>query len=184
MTTLRWIVRRRVAVVAIALCLPLIILWACSEFADCQIATVGPINAQGVILAKGKLSFYSAAHYQGVFPRTGLLVTGPVDIVLDRSSAWSLHYHFAVLTLENGYSYLGEHGIAWDFFTIPVGTVGTILCLYPLSMWVDGLIRRSRQHQKRLQSQHYCKVCRYDLTGNLSGVCPECGTRAQHNPLR
>ena len=22
----------------------------------------------------------------------------------------------------------------------------------------------------------YCKACRYDLTGNVSGVCPECGT--------
>ena len=22
----------------------------------------------------------------------------------------------------------------------------------------------------------HCKTCRYDLTGNISGVCPECGT--------
>ena len=22
----------------------------------------------------------------------------------------------------------------------------------------------------------FCKVCKYDLTGNVSGICPECGT--------
>ena len=24
-----------------------------------------------------------------------------------------------------------------------------------------------------------CRVCRYDLTGNVSGVCPECGTKIE-----
>jgi len=25
----------------------------------------------------------------------------------------------------------------------------------------------------------FCRTCRYDLTGNVSGVCPECGTKIQ-----
>lgn len=26
-----------------------------------------------------------------------------------------------------------------------------------------------------------CRICRYDLTGNVSGVCPECGTSVGGN---
>src|SRR5207249_9172825 len=29
----------------------------------------------------------------------------------------------------------------------------------------------------RLSGHPRCRACRYDLTGNESGVCPECGTR-------
>ena len=28
-----------------------------------------------------------------------------------------------------------------------------------------------------------CQVCRYDLTGNVSGVCPECGWRFKPKPV-
>ena len=27
--------------------------------------------------------------------------------------------------------------------------------------------------------QPLCKICDYNLTGNISGVCPECGTKIQ-----
>jgi hypothetical protein len=38
---------------------------------------------------------------------------------------------------------------------------------------------RVRRHQRvrRLILQHLCPSCRYDLTGNVSGVCPECGMK-------
>ncbi len=31
----------------------------------------------------------------------------------------------------------------------------------------------------RLPPLGHCKACRYDLTGNESGVCPECGTEIE-----
>ena len=31
-----------------------------------------------------------------------------------------------------------------------------------------------RDRSRRIPPGH-CKTCRYDLTGNISGVCPECG---------
>ncbi len=49
-----------------------------------------------------------------------------------------------------------------------------------IPLWIPALLagvstfvlwRRSR----RIPPGH-CKACRYDLTGNVSGVCPECGT--------
>ena len=36
--------------------------------------------------------------------------------------------------------------------------------------------RRSRRRQNR------CEICGYSLTGNTSGVCPECGTAAHSAP--
>ena len=29
----------------------------------------------------------------------------------------------------------------------------------------------------RVRPVHYCKVCRYNLKGNVQGKCPECGTK-------
>lgn len=55
-------------------------------------------------------------------------------------------------------------------FEFPVWLI-TILCLpYPI-LFVRRLLR---PHRRRLQNQ--CQHCTYDLTGNTSGTCPECGT--------
>ena len=35
------------------------------------------------------------------------------------------------------------------------------------------------RHERR---DNECGVCGYDLTGNVSGVCPECGVPIQHGP--
>jgi hypothetical protein len=31
--------------------------------------------------------------------------------------------------------------------------------------------------QRRKRRSRYCSICGYDLKANVSGVCPECGTR-------
>jgi|GEM_PF-4982840 len=36
---------------------------------------------------------------------------------------------------------------------------------------IAGPLRRASQRKQRM-----CVVCSYNLTGNESGVCPECGT--------
>ena len=35
---------------------------------------------------------------------------------------------------------------------------------------------------KRRPLPGHCQKCSYDLTGNLSGVCPECGTEIERTP--
>jgi hypothetical protein len=43
--------------------------------------------------------------------------------------------------------------------------------------------RKASRQRKRLKNGH-CVPCGYDLTGNVSGVCPECGTAAIASPRR
>lgn len=42
-------------------------------------------------------------------------------------------------------------------------------------LWLRQLLRKPRDLTK-------CTKCDYDLTGNLSGVCPECGTPVTSGP--
>lgn len=56
----------------------------------------------------------------------------------------------------------------------PVWTViGLCLCYPAILLWLR-LRRQLRANEDKL-----CARCQYDLTGNLSGVCPECGNTAQ-----
>jgi hypothetical protein len=41
-----------------------------------------------------------------------------------------------------------------------------------------GAITLVHRNPRELPS-HICSTCGYDLTGNVSGVCPECGTAVQ-----
>lgn len=45
-----------------------------------------------------------------------------------------------------------------------------VLATYPTIAFIRGPLRRYRRRRKGL-----CVGCGYDLTGNVSGVCPECG---------
>lgn len=42
-----------------------------------------------------------------------------------------------------------------------------------LGMWIVDVVKKSG-----LDSIKRCQSCGYDLTGNVSGVCPECGVAA------
>ncbi len=57
---------------------------------------------------------------------------------------------------------------------MPIGAVLMLFAAYPLIEFVFGAGRR-RRARRLLDGQ--CLDCGYDLTGNESGKCPECGTR-------
>jgi len=48
-----------------------------------------------------------------------------------------------------------------------------LFVIYPTIAFVRSPVRRRRRRKKGL-----CLKCGYDLTGNVTGICPECG-----NPL-
>lgn len=74
-----------------------------------------------------------------------------------------------VLTAEM-ISFASSH---WSFSaSLPLWMPLALLGAYPLFvLWRDG--RTARQRRER----GLCEKCGYDLTGNVSGVCSECGAK-------
>ena len=50
----------------------------------------------------------------------------------------------------------------------------SLFALYPAIAFVRGPLRRYRRRRHGL-----CVSCGYDLTGDVSGVCPECGVKVE-----
>ena len=61
---------------------------------------------------------------------------------------------------------LVEHAIC-----LPLWFLLIVFAAYPTITFIRGPLRRYRRHRKGL-----CVTCGYNLTGNISGTCPECGT--------
>jgi len=55
---------------------------------------------------------------------------------------------------------------------VPPWFPGPILATYPIWAFVRGPMRRHRR-----KNRNECLKCGYSLTGNVSGLCPECGTK-------
>lgn len=53
---------------------------------------------------------------------------------------------------------------------LPLWPAFPLLAIYPAIAFVRGPVRGWRRRRKGL-----CIRCSYDLTGNVSGICPECG---------
>jgi hypothetical protein len=52
---------------------------------------------------------------------------------------------------------------------VPMPAIAVVSFCVPLVCYA----RRRRRHRR--SAQGHCPACGYDLTGNVSGVCPECG---------
>lgn len=72
-----------------------------------------------------------------------------------------------------GFHVGGDRFQIW-FVEIALFTVAFLLAVYPSLAFIRGPVRRYRRRRRGL-----CARCGYNLTGNVSGVCPECGAKAQ-----
>jgi hypothetical protein len=131
----------------------------------------------------------------GRFRRLGLeSCRGSVQVYFQESRAytWSSEDFAAVTRWEWGESQTSPHG--WSTLPRKLGfgceygsnaTVEeawvqspwwpftTILGVLP-AIWLRSRLRRTRAGQRERRGR--CRSCGYSLTGNVSGVCPECGT--------
>lgn len=49
----------------------------------------------------------------------------------------------------------------------------------PIVLTCAWVASRPQRHRALLKENNLCWECAYNLTGNTSGVCPECGTKVQ-----
>jgi hypothetical protein len=65
--------------------------------------------------------------------------------------------------------------IGWAFVFI---TSGKQIIAFGFAILILGLLAFAiwRRWPHRMHTHPICDICDYDLTGNTSGVCPECGT--------
>ena len=141
------------AMLSMLLCMATVALWAANF--DCDLWT-------GRATTVGELhSFGSTWEYV----HTVSTSAAPV-----KSSLWGCFYSIAPIDVKG----FGSRG--WS--SRPVGMecrigspywIPTLLTSILPVTWVVSLVRRKRIGR--------CPTCSYDLTGNTSGVCPECGTK-------
>ena len=67
---------------------------------------------------------------------------------------------------------------AMTWVTVPHAIVGAVPSVLPAVRCVGWLCRRVRDGRRK----GGCPTCGYDLTGNVSGVCPECGAAKPGRP--
>ena len=65
-----------------------------------------------------------------------------------------------------------------SYIRMPDWLLPGLLLLYPVYAVFRGPMLQRKRKKSRL-----CENCGYDLTGNVSGVCPECGTGYEQNRL-
>ena len=74
-----------------------------------------------------------------------------------------------------GFAYgwiIWDGGIALESVSIPCW----FLCTLAVPLPVIWLWRYRRERRMRSDGMPGCAKCDYNLTGNVSGICPECGT--------
>lgn len=59
------------------------------------------------------------------------------------------------------------------YLQIPIWLPAILISIYPAIVWRNHFSTTGRQKRRRERS--LCIHCAYDLTGNTSGLCPECG---------
>jgi hypothetical protein len=103
-------------------------------------------------------------HTKGASPLSSTVLSFPQD-----ARAWERY------GLRYASAGGGTRMVRQRLLVVPAWPVCAALATPPLAVGAGRLVARIRR--SRLRPGH-CPACGYDLTGNVSGVCPECGAAA------
>ncbi|MHC4090717.1 MAG: hypothetical protein ACYSVY_10655 [Planctomycetota bacterium] len=111
--------------------------------------------------------------YLGLFPLTVLFLSRPLDtyrhscaISVVTVLGWiTVKFVTEAITAEYGETALWM-SLFWGFYGL-LGLIANVLTV-SAAVW-------ARRHFYPIYGVGFCQRCGYDLTGNASGICPECG---------
>jgi hypothetical protein len=178
-------VRRRLlnllTLLSLLLCVAIVVLWVRSYRLTDQLHWVSPGGFRGagsasgyvvVQLNPGDTSAYSRArrgwtyhHMQPYSAPSYAVAYGNLDPIRTFGT-------FELCGL-GWYTVRDRNGMRTATGVLPFYLVAAATAALPL--WWTVVRLRSRVHDRRRKCPSLCHSCGYDLTGNVSGVCPECG---------
>ena len=95
---------------------------------------------------------------------------GCINVLQSQMNAGAAKVFEKGLLRENSFRRTLLTGVRVSTLACPLWMPAVAFTVYPTIALIRGPVRRSRRRRKGL-----CPDCAYDLTGNESGVCPECG---------
>lgn len=123
--------------------------------------------SQGSVVSSRGILFYQFTFLSGSNPQKGLRFHSPNAFYepWGFNGANYLYLHFAGITFARGGRHVQQISVPLWVIVLLSGSVSLSLKLL------------SARH--RLTKDKSCDSCGYNLTGNVSGVCPECGKRIE-----
>jgi hypothetical protein len=79
--------------------------------------------------------------------------------------------------------YLASRYTSWIWGGPPgwVWIVGSSMFVIGVGLLCRGVAKLRHRIMDRKRDPGFCRVCKYNLTGNVSGMCPECGTAIEED---
>ena len=114
------------------------------------------------------------AHADLKMPLRNALLLAPVTVLVP-AAAWSVFAALAIFADPANGFYSPGGKPAW--LTSPAILIfGSPLWIAVGVAVITANAHAARRHLQDITAGHRCRHCYYNLTGNVSGICPECGT--------
>jgi MFS family permease len=126
--------------------------------------TLGALDSISVVIRHVLVSVRTPDHLRG-------RVNAVNSVFIESSNELGGYESGAVA--QGAAHWLGAAGGA--VFSVVFGGIGTILVVAGMAWWLPELRRLGRLELPKDPTR--CATCDFDLTGNTTGVCPECGAR-------